>query len=226
MNGKLIQGETVLHHGDRIVLGINHFFRLNCPLANQSVETIEFSRAQEEVLLQNRSHHSPKSAAQEPSDTTLAATVTDDENRSTSSIFSSTTASSSNDESSNGLILEMAIQRFEKEYSSLNSRQNHSIPKSVSSNSQFTDDRMMTSHSSSSSLSGSATRKASEQHFDERFRNGLKLLREQLLRANLLVREANSLCKEMEKPIRFRVTMQIPAHNLVLLRKVGKHIFK
>jgi hypothetical protein len=30
-NGVVVTEKTVLHHGDRILWGNNHFFRINCP---------------------------------------------------------------------------------------------------------------------------------------------------------------------------------------------------
>lgn len=233
MNGKQIHGETILHHGDRIVLGINHFFRLNCPALNSTTSsphnessdlpssiTIDFSRAQEEVLLHGKSHVAPLNDQVLPEISSLGL---EDENRSTSSILSSSTTASSNDESSSGIVLELAIQQFEKEYSSISSKRletENPIPKSSSCNSQisFGSPSKLSHHTSNTSLIVSNKRLID--HFDERFHKGIKLLRQQLLRANSLVREANSLCKEMNISVRFRVTMQIPAHNLTLLRKV------
>jgi kinesin family protein 13 len=52
----LIKKETKLHHGDRIEIGINHFFRLNCPTTSQQNQLKKFEseydliRAQEEIL--------------------------------------------------------------------------------------------------------------------------------------------------------------------------------
>ena len=57
VNGTLISEETLLHHSDRVVIGLNHFFRINCP--NKSTkrnnnenddEEIDYAIAQEEVL--------------------------------------------------------------------------------------------------------------------------------------------------------------------------------
>ena len=59
MNGFLITEETLLHNGDRIELGVNHFFRINCPIEKpisasliKPVQSLsDFKHAQEEVLL-------------------------------------------------------------------------------------------------------------------------------------------------------------------------------
>uniref|UniRef100_A0A671LF42 Kinesin-like protein KIF13A n=1 Tax=Sinocyclocheilus anshuiensis TaxID=1608454 RepID=A0A671LF42_9TELE len=56
---------------------------------------------------------------------------------------------------------------------------------------------------------------------DELFRQSLSRLREQVVRANTLVREANFLSEEMHKLTDYQVTLQIPAANLSANRKRG-----
>nr|XP_020013605.1 kinesin-like protein KIF13A [Castor canadensis] len=56
---------------------------------------------------------------------------------------------------------------------------------------------------------------------DELFRQSLAKLREQLVKANTLVREANFLAEEMSKLTDYQVTLQIPATNLSANRKRG-----
>lgn len=58
-------------------------------------------------------------------------------------------------------------------------------------------------------------------HRDELFRQSLAKLREQLVKANTLVREANFLAEEMSKLTDYQVTLQIPAANLSANRKVS-----
>lgn len=55
---------------------------------------------------------------------------------------------------------------------------------------------------------------------DELFRQSLSRLREQVVKANTLVREANFLAEEMCKQTDYQVTLQIPATNLSANRKV------
>lgn len=57
-------------------------------------------------------------------------------------------------------------------------------------------------------------------HRDELFRQSLSRLREQVMKANTLVREANFLAEEMSKLTDYQVTLQIPAANLSANRKV------
>ncbi|KAM7383581.1 hypothetical protein PAMP_003220 [Pampus punctatissimus] len=56
---------------------------------------------------------------------------------------------------------------------------------------------------------------------DELFRQSLSRLREQVVKANTLVREANFLAEEMSKLTDYQVTLQIPAANLSANRKRG-----
>lgn len=45
-------------------------------------------------------------------------------------------------------------------------------------------------------------------------------LREQIVKANLLVREANYIAEELDKRTEYKVTLQIPASSLDANRKV------
>ena len=56
---------------------------------------------------------------------------------------------------------------------------------------------------------------------DETFKRSLAKLREDILRANGLAREANNFAEELGRPTRFSVTLQIPPQNLSPNRKVG-----
>ena len=52
------------------------------------------------------------------------------------------------------------------------------------------------------------------------FKHSLAKLKEEVIKANALVREANFLAEEMAKQTEFSVTLQIPAANLTPNRKV------
>ena len=54
------------------------------------------------------------------------------------------------------------------------------------------------------------------------FKASLAKLKEEVVRANALVREANFLAQEMGKETEFFVTLQIPAGNLSPNRKVSR----
>ena len=60
-----------------------------------------------------------------------------------------------------------------------------------------------------------------DQTRDDSFKRGLAKLREDIIRANVLAREANFLSEEMERETNFSVTLQIPAHNLTPNKRRG-----
>lgn len=76
---------------------------------------------------------------------------------------------------------------------------------------------------SSSDFRGSMTA-LNQQWAEDRertFHQSLSKLKEEVVRANALVREANFLAQEMQKHTEFSVTLQIPAANLTPNRKVS-----
>ena len=56
---------------------------------------------------------------------------------------------------------------------------------------------------------------------EKTFRSSISRLREDLVRAQALVREANTISSELKKQIEFTVTMRIPSRNLTPNRKVS-----
>ena len=58
---------------------------------------------------------------------------------------------------------------------------------------------------------------------DETFKRSLAKLREDILRANGLAREANNFAEEFGRSTRFSVTLQIPPQNLSPNRKVSRN---
>ncbi len=57
------------------------------------------------------------------------------------------------------------------------------------------------------------------------FKQSLQKLKEEVVKANSLVREANYLAQEMGKQTEFFVTLQIPSANLSPNRKVHTLLF-
>ncbi len=182
VNGYLISEETVLNNGDRIELGVNHFFRINCPINEVHKESLkhfksltDFRHAQEEILLSKVLNQ------YEGSDSGDA-------------LYTNKTPQSSDSIDEHSVNLEYAVKKFERSYTS-------NLRGFLSSSSSF------------SSL---------EDYTATQTRKGLKTLREQLLNANSLAREANSICKELNESLRFSVTLRIPAKNLMPNRKVNR----
>ena len=57
------------------------------------------------------------------------------------------------------------------------------------------------------------------------YEENLRLLREEVIRANVLVREANQLSSEMKKDTNFTVTLQIPTASLSQAMNKGRLSF-
>lgn len=98
----MISEETVLCNGDRIELGVNHFFRINCPIEKEVqhlrhvTSLSDFKFAQEEVLLSKIMH--------------LSETDSD-------SIYANKTPQSSDSIDEHSVNLEYAVKKFEQNYS-------------------------------------------------------------------------------------------------------------
>ena len=209
---------------------MNHFFRLNCPVDDSTNEITkkpfdDFNKAQEEILLQNRHLNSTviTSVNEENSNSNNNLEELDNESEE-KSVSSSTTFSNSNSIDENGLTIEMAIQRFEHDYANFKSDRITNLEHSMLSTSSSTSSLGTASKASSSKTFQNQTNDSIKQKSysilnDLKFRKGLQNLREKLLRANSLAREANSLCKELNRPLKFRTTLQIPPLNLTLNRK-------
>ncbi|XP_028618931.1 kinesin-like protein KIF13A [Grammomys surdaster] len=161
VNGTLVCSTTQLWHGDRILWGNNHFFRINLPKRKRRDWLKDFERE--------------TSAAEHDLDAASEASSEPDYN--------------------------YEFAQMEVIMKTLNS---NAPPTEKGPELWFT------------SLVLSFLRRR-----DELFRQSLAKLREQLVKANTLVREANFLAEEMSKLTDYQVTLQIPAANLSANRKRG-----
>ncbi|XP_072028928.1 kinesin-like protein KIF13A isoform X2 [Amphiura filiformis] len=209
VNGSLIDNRTALRHGDRILLGNYHFFRINCPrppgAGSSEASTPEpepqnvrydFDYAQHEVMM--------KELTNDP----IQAAMKLLENQ--------------HQKDKEGA-LKKQQEMYEKELDNLRKQL---VPSSTQRGS-VPDTAYFSDQSPGSEGSGeSGQRWADERYFagmfwDDLFRHSLAKLREDVVKANALVREANFLGEEMGKQTEFRVTLQIPACNLTPNRKRG-----
>ncbi|PIK34402.1 putative kinesin-like protein KIF13A isoform X5 [Apostichopus japonicus] len=205
VNGSHIQGKTALRHGDRILLGNYHFFRINCPrppgvgcsesptldVEPQTPETMvksyDFDYAQNEVAMQEMMNDPVAAAMQH--------------------------LESQHQKDKEGALAQQREQ-FEQELASL--RKQILPQQQLFSNMSSYSDKV---ESSESFREESYNKWANER--EELFRHGLSKLREEVVKANALVTEANLLAEEMGKHTEFRVTLQIPACNLSANRRRG-----
>ncbi|XP_078585442.1 kinesin-like protein KIF13A isoform X6 [Branchiostoma floridae x Branchiostoma japonicum] len=197
VNGDCVTQKTLLRNGNRIFLGNHHFFRINCPRSGvgsvASTPDVEVSRADYDFA-QN--------------EVMMVELMNDPIQNAMKSL------ESQHEKDKEGA-LEKQREMYEKKLEVL--RQQLSSPVQ---NKQTVESFGGLSHGvSNPNLHPRYTQWVEER--DELFRQGLAKLREEIVKANALVREANSLAQELEKMTEFHVTLQIPASNLSPNRKRG-----
>ena len=202
----MIKSERQLHHGDRIELGVNHFFRLNCPVGvNGELERLnkiksenDFNFVQEEILLSKMRPNDEETASTDDGDDSPSSTVDDSD-----------------------ASMHLAVRKI-KHCSDANMNFSF-MSKSSSSSSSLGRSFYKIVQNNTNDLNKLNGRGLEDNEADEflahQRQKRLRKLREMLLRANSLAREANSLCKEMGTKIRFTVSLRIPAYNLTPCRK-------
>ncbi|XP_076339669.1 kinesin-like protein KIF13A isoform X2 [Tachypleus tridentatus] len=201
VNGSVITTKTQLRHGDRVLWGNNHFFRVNCPKAatvtspDEPERPIDYDFAREELMM--------KELSNDPIQTAMEALERQHE-----------------EDKHNAL--QKQRQMYEKQLQMLRNQMSPSTPYSPYSPFDPLGLGKITPTGSSSIVQSRMERWAKER--DEVFKLSLAKLREDIVKANSLVREANFLALEMEKKTEFKVTLQIPAANLSPNRKRGAFV--
>ncbi|XP_064651713.1 kinesin-like protein KIF13A isoform X3 [Lineus longissimus] len=198
VNGSLIGQKTKVRHGDRILWGNNHFFRINCPKANSPSTTepqqpVDYDFAQQEVMMKEM-----------PDDPIQEAIV----------------AMEKQHEDDKQEALEKQRQMYERQMQML---RNQLMSPSTPSQPFLP----LPPFDFSMKSPGSKMQVKYQQWAQEReklFCQSLVRLKEEVVKANCLVREANFLAQEMGKKTEFSVTLQIPAANLSPNRKRGAFV--
>ncbi|XP_067267413.1 kinesin-like protein KIF13A isoform X2 [Chanodichthys erythropterus] len=215
VNGTMLFSKVHLWHGDRILWGNNHFFRINLP-----------KRKRRDRLKEMERDSSRESFVEADVETASEASSEQDYSYEFAQMEVMMKALGNNDPMQNvvqvlekqyleekRLALEEQRVMYERELQSLRQRLS---PEKVSQHQRCSSDRLpFPTHSTHNKL-----RLWTEER-DELFRQSLSRLREQVVRANALVREANFLSEEMHKLTDYQVTLQIPAANLSANRKRG-----
>ncbi|XP_039972856.1 kinesin-like protein KIF13A isoform X4 [Xiphias gladius] len=215
VNGTMIDSLVHLWHGDRILWGNNHFFRINLPKRKRRDRLKELERA------------SPRESFVEADvETASEASSEQDYSYEFAQMEVIMKTLGNNDPMQNVVqvlekqyleekqtALEEQRMMYERELESL--RQQLSPEKTPQHHRSSSDRLTFPTHTPHSKL-----RLWTEER-DELFRQSLSRLREQVVKANTLVREANFLAEEMNKLTDYQVTLQIPAANLSANRKRG-----
>ncbi|XP_076128775.1 kinesin-like protein KIF13B isoform X3 [Alosa pseudoharengus] len=234
VNGAPITVPVQIHHGDRILWGNNHFFRINMPKllsrgteeeeagvmkAGLSTEGLDvdvdtvsqgssdisfnYEYAQTEVMMKALGNNDPMQAVLQ----TLERRH-EEEKRSA---------------------LERQRQMYEQELQQLRRRltpEKQPAQTTQPPHHRSTERLSLSGPSASASASASVLSPGAQsrlrQWSEEReavMTRSLRKLREQIVRANLLVQEASFIAEELNKRTEYRVTLQIPAANLNANRK-------
>ncbi|XP_043116313.1 kinesin-like protein KIF13A isoform X2 [Puntigrus tetrazona] len=207
VNGTMVYSRVHLWHGDRILWGNNHFFRINLPKRKRRERLKEPER---------------ESSAEADLETASQASSEQDYSYEFAQMEVMMKALGSNDP------MQKAVQALEKQYVEEKrlalEEQRVMYERELQSLRQQLSPEKVSQHQRCSSFPTHNTHNKLRLWSDDRdelFRQSLSRLREQVIRANALVREANFLSEEMQKLTDYQVTLQIPAANLSANRKRG-----
>ncbi|XP_061448853.1 kinesin-like protein KIF13A isoform X3 [Rhineura floridana] len=209
VNGTLVCSVTQLWHGDRILWGNNHFFRINLPKRKRR-DWLKDS--EKELLIAEHDLDADSEASSEP-----------DYNYEFAQMEVIMKTLNSNDPVQN-VVQILEKQYLEEKRSALEEQRMMYERELEQLRQQLCPERRYQHSSDSLSEVAQTTQQKvnlwSEER-DELFRQSLAKLREQIVKANTLVREANFLAEEIGKLTDYQVTLQIPAANLSANRKRG-----
>uniref|UniRef100_A0A8B9U5Q9 Kinesin family member 13A n=1 Tax=Anas zonorhyncha TaxID=75864 RepID=A0A8B9U5Q9_9AVES len=209
VNGALVCSVTQLWHGDRILWGNNHFFRINLPKRKRRDWLKDFEK---EALLGEHDLDAASEASSEP-----------DYNYEFAQMEVIMKTLNSNDPVQN--VVQILEKQYLEEKRSALEEQRLMYERELEQLRQQLSPERQHQHSTErlSYTAQTAQQKLNlwTEERDELFRQSLAKLREQIVKANTLVREANFLAEEMSKLTDYQVTLQIPAENLSANKKRG-----
>ncbi|RWS19448.1 hypothetical protein B4U80_08164 [Leptotrombidium deliense] len=207
VNGSVIKSKTSVKHGDRLLWGNNHFFKVACPrnvslksrvTINNQERPIDFQFAREEFMMKELCNDLIQHTMQ-----SLEKQYEEDKNRA----------------------LEQQRTMYEKQLQMLHNQLSPSTPYASYSIGNVIDSfGLSASRSSLTSPSVQTRMETWAKERDEIFKKSLAHLKEDIVRANSLVLEANCLAQEMSRNTEFKVTLQIPAENLTPNRRKGAFV--
>ncbi|XP_041648714.1 kinesin-like protein KIF13A isoform X3 [Cheilinus undulatus] len=215
VNGTMIDSLSHLWHGDRILWGNNHFFRINLPKRKRRDRLKELERASPRESFIDADVETASEASSEQDYSYEFAQM---------EVIMKTLG---NNDPMQNVVQVLEKQYLEEKRTALEEQRMMYERELESLRQQLSPEKMPQHHRSSSErltfpthTPHSKLRLWTEER-DELFRQSLSRLREQVVKANTLVREANFLAEEMNKQTDYQVTLQIPAANLSANRKRG-----
>uniref|UniRef100_A0A671Y6S8 Kinesin family member 13B n=1 Tax=Sparus aurata TaxID=8175 RepID=A0A671Y6S8_SPAAU len=206
VNGSPVTSGLQLHHGDRILWGNNHFFRINLPKRR--------SRGAEDEEGEGGVMKNSGSSEQLDADGDTASEVSSEVSFSYEFAQTEVMMKALGNNDPMQAVLQSLERQHEEEKRSALERQRQMYEQELQQlRKKLNPDRM--SHSTSAQ---SRLRQWNEDREAVLVRS-LRRLREQIVRANLLVQEACFIADELERHTEYKVTLQIPSDNLNANRK-------
>uniref|UniRef100_A0A8D1WHU6 Kinesin family member 13B n=1 Tax=Sus scrofa TaxID=9823 RepID=A0A8D1WHU6_PIG len=217
VNGSSVSSPVQLHHGDRILWGNNHFFRLNLPKKKK--------KASGEDEEQDPSMKNDASSEQLDVDGDSSSEVSSEINFSYEYAQMEVTMKALGRNDPMQSILNSLEQQHEEEKRSALERQRlmyeHELEQLRRRLSPEKQNCRSTDRFSFHSPSAQQRLRQWAEEREATLNNSLMRLREQIVKANLLVREASYIAEELDKRTEYKVTLQIPASSLDANRKRG-----
>ncbi|XP_069461813.1 kinesin-like protein KIF13B [Ambystoma mexicanum] len=217
VNGSAVTGPIQLYHGDRILWGNNHFFRISLPKKKKKPENEEEER---ENSMRNSNSFEQLDA---DGDTSSEVSSENNFNYEYAQMEVMMKAIGNNDPMQ--CILQSLEQQHEEEKRTALERQRlmyehelEQLRRRLSPEKQQY--RSMDRFSFSSPNAQQRLRQWAEER-EAMLNHSLRKLREQIVKANLYVREANFIAEEMDKRTEYKITLQIPASSLNANMKRG-----
>uniref|UniRef100_A0A8C1X3J4 Kinesin family member 13Bb n=1 Tax=Cyprinus carpio TaxID=7962 RepID=A0A8C1X3J4_CYPCA len=224
VNGAVVSSPIQLHHGDRILWGNNHFFRscslcvyLRISVSNAYRVGVE----DEEGSVTKAGLH----AEHLDVDVDRLSHASSDNSFSFESAQTEVMMKALGNNEPLQSVLHSLERRHEEEKRSALERQRLMYEQELQQLRRRLSTELQTQHQrSSEQLSASllSSQSALRQSSDERevlMNRSLRKLKEQIVKANLLVQEAGFISEELNKKTEYKVTLQIPAANLNANRK-------
>ncbi|XP_077432241.1 kinesin-like protein KIF13A isoform X2 [Vanacampus margaritifer] len=215
VNGTMIDSLVHLWHGDRILWGNNHFFRINLPKRKRRDRLKELERA------------SPRDSFVEMDVETASEASSEQDYSYEFAQMEVIMKTLGNNDPMQNVVQVLEKQYLEEKRTALEEQRIMYERELESLRQQLSPEKTQQHHRSNSDRLTFQTHTPHgkmqlwTEERDELFRQSLSRLREQVLKANTLVREANFLAEEMSKLTDYQVTLQIPAANLSANRKRG-----
>ncbi|XP_049306633.1 kinesin-like protein KIF13A isoform X4 [Bactrocera dorsalis] len=202
VNGSAVLEKIPLHNGDRILWGNHHFFRVNCP---KSANANMISEPQTPAQLIDYNFARDEIMQNELSNDPIQTAIARLERQ---------------HEEDKQVALEKQRQEYERQFQQLRNTLSPSTPYAP-----YTpyDPLRLGKITPNTPTSQMRVEKWAQER-DEMFRRSLGQLKNDIMRANALVQEANFLAEEMEKKTKFSVTLQIPPANLSPNRRRGAFV--